>query len=536
MRNKSSIVLVILPVLAFGKDKETPAVAAARQAFEKVESSSSIPISADLRICIETQQDAHKAVPKPFRPILQARQSYCEFLDAALTGDPAALAKSAAALNSARGDGRNDSAALLKICAMIAMLKSTAHASLPAEAAQDLYTLIPTLNCLKPGFGDTRTCNAVGSAAHLWLGWVALRKHELIQAEAAFHHVDGTSWNAWVTGIYALDSHRWRDASLAFGEASASWPIHARSLVEWLGPKLAPGELPAQLAYAQAMAGDFEAAIPNLDAAIAARPDDALSLFLRSRLRESLPDLEAAIKAAAPDQAHFYRAVLFERRHEYPAAIRELDAAAVQRNPDIAAWKALTNAASGECSADPAGVEKAVAGVTPLFPKQEYAIQVLECRLRTASSLEDLKALDSAARPVYLVPSGSADVRGHMAAAYVRHGLQAEDRKDSEAAVSAYRRALEWSPQNTRARFNLAAVYLGESKFDLAETEFRALLALDQSDREAQFWLSQSILAATPGEVRKAEACGLMQQSVQIQDSAKRERFVRAISTSACAK
>lgn len=536
MRNKSSIVLALLPLLAFGKDKETPAVAAARQAFEKVESSYSIPVSGDLRACIEAQQDAHKSAPKPYRPILQARQSYCEFLDASLTGDPAALAKSAAALNSARGDDRNDSAALLKVCAMIAMLKSTAHASLDAQAAQDLYTAVPTLNCLKPGFADTRTCNAVGSAAHLWLGWVALRKHELIQAEAAFHHVDGTPWNAWVAGIYALDSHRWRDASLAFGEASASWPVRAKSLVEWLGPKLAPGELPARLAYAQAMAGDFEAAIPNLDAAISARPDDAQSLFLRSRLRESLPDLEAAIKATAPDQAHFYRAILFERRHEYPAAIRELDAAAVQGNPDLAAWKALTNVASGECSADPAGLEKAVAGVTPLFPKQEYAIQVLECRLRATLSLEDLMALDSTARPVYLTSSSSADVRSHMAAAYVRFGLQAEDRKDSGTAVSAYRRALEWSPQHTRARFNLAAVYLGERRFDLAETEFRALLALDPSDREAQFWLSQSILAATPGEARKAEACGLMQQSAQIQDSAKREQFMTAISTSTCAK
>jgi hypothetical protein len=76
---------------------------------------------------------------------------------------------------------------------------------------------------------------------------------------------------------------------------------------------------------------------------------------------------------------------------------------------------------------------------------------------------------------------------------------------------------------------------LGEQKFDLAEAEYRALLAADPADREAQFWLGQSILAATPAAARKAEACDLMQQSMKIQDSGKRDQFASAISSSACA-
>jgi tetratricopeptide (TPR) repeat protein len=533
LRNRGSklFTLLLLPLLAGGKEKEE--VTAARRAFETVEALASIPNPADVQSCIQAQREAGKIPAKSERVLIDARRMYCEFLKAALANDTKALAQSAAAMDTPRGDGKNDSAPVLKLAASIAALKSAAPG---AQAEQDLTTALQSLNCLNAGFARTQTCNALDSAGRLWLGWFALRRNELTQAETAFHHVGASPWNAWLTGIYSSEGRRCREAAMAFADAAASWPIRGRSLVEWLGPQPAPGELPARLAYAQAMAGDTEAALPNLDAAISARPNDAVSLFLRGLLRRSIPDLEAAAKAAPPEQAHLYRGVLFERRREYPAATREFDQAG-KDTADLAAWKSLTDAAAGACPADSNEMDKLSATATPLFPKGEYAIEIVECRLRTAMALDRLIALDASVRSQH--PAAPGDLGNHFAAAYIRQGVQAEDRKDSASAVVAYRRALEWMPRNTKARFNLGALFFGDRKFDLAEAEYRALLVADPNDREAQFWLGQSILAAIepdakPDAIRRAEACGLLQQSIRIQDSAKRDEFAAAISASTC--
>lgn len=535
----SRLGLLFLLTLRAVSAKENPAQVAARETFEKVETALGIPVAADVHACVEAQAAAEKVTPKSERPTLDTRHSYCAFLSAALAQDTAKLLEAAGALNAARGDGKNDSAPLLKIASAIAALKANAHA--PAAAAA-LADLAQPLNCFSNGFAHTSTCNALGAAAYLWIGAAALERGEWAHAEQAFRHVDGSPWSDWLTGVYQQQSAHWRDAAFAYARAADSWPVRGQTLAAWLGPQLSPGDLPARLAFTRMMAGDAPLAGPALDAAIAARPDDSWSLFLRFRLRDALGDLEAAAKSASdPAHVRFYQAILAMRHREFPAATRDFDLALkgiadpVLRQ-DIPAWKLLTAAEAGECNADPDATEQSASSASPLFPKEELAAQLLDCRVRRAASLEQLSALDTRLRPSHFTQPGNEALHEHMAAAYNRLGVQAEDRKDTEAAIAAYRRALEWSPRNTKSRFNLGALYLGQNKFPQAEEEYRALLASDPADREAQFWLGQSILAAKPDAERKTEGCTLLQQSIKIQDSAKRDQFAMAFSTSLCAQ
>jgi tetratricopeptide (TPR) repeat protein len=263
----------------------------------------------------------------------------------------------------------------------------------------------------------------------------------------------------------------------------------------------------------------FDAAIVTLDRAIARSPNDADSLFLRARIREELDlsapaliDLQAAAEADPHSQA---AAVLLLRQGKLQEASEAFNAlpAAV---PDLAAWKLLTQGCSDE-------LQRAAASASPLFPKRE-AVKVC---VEQATTLEKLIALEAS------LPRAP-ELCERVSNLYLKFGLAAEDKADSASAVTAYRHALDWLPSNTRARFNLAALYIGDSRFDQAESEYRALLAADPNDRESQFWLAQIILVTKPDAGRKAEACALLEGAIQIQDPAKRDQFV-VVATRNCA-
>src|SRR5437764_10124437 len=116
-------------------------------------------------------------------------------------------------------------------------------------------------------------------------------------------------------------------------------------------------------------------------------------------------------------------------------------------------------------------------------------------------------------------------LRQRIAGDYANQGVAAEDRKDPYSAVTAYRRAIEWNPNNAKARFNLGAIYIEDKRYNLAEAEYNALVQADASDYEAHYWLAQSILAQHPSPDRAAEACRLLQRSLAISDPEKKAQF-----------
>ncbi|HTM49926.1 MAG TPA: tetratricopeptide repeat protein, partial [Bryobacteraceae bacterium] len=117
---------------------------------------------------------------------------------------------------------------------------------------------------------------------------------------------------------------------------------------------------------------------------------------------------------------------------------------------------------------------------------------------------------------------------------YANQGVAAEDRKDPYSAVIAYRHAIEWNPNNSKARFNLGAIYIDDKRYDLAEKEYRALVQADAADYEALYWLGQSILAQRPGAERTAEACGLLRRSLAVADPQKKLDFGKAVAAAKC--
>ena len=142
----------------------------------------------------------------------------------------------------------------------------------------------------------------------------------------------------------------------------------------------------------------------------------------------------------------------------------------------------------------------------------EAAALVVDCRLKKASGLDDYLAIEKQYAG-WLDSAKLRDLRNLIASAYADQGVAAEDRKDSEAAIAAYRRSIEWNPVNPKSRFNLGAIYIEDKRYDLAEAEYRALVDTDANDYEAQYWLAQSILAQRPAPERVADACGFLRRS-----------------------
>lgn len=116
----------------------------------------------------------------------------------------------------------------------------------------------------------------------------------------------------------------------------------------------------------------------------------------------------------------------------------------------------------------------------------------------------------------------SDSARKRIADSYLKQGIAAEEHNDPAVALTAYQKAIEWDPRATKARFNLAAIYIEDKKFDLAEKEYRALLAADPNDHEAQYWLAESILSQDPDAERKAAACVVLKEALKTNDPEKR--------------
>jgi len=90
------------------------------------------------------------------------------------------------------------------------------------------------------------------------------------------------------------------------------------------------------------------------------------------------------------------------------------------------------------------------------------------------------------------------------AAGYKLLGLIEVQEKDYARAAAAFEKALTFAPRSADTHNNLANCYLAESKPDLAEKQFRAALALDPSNRGANYNLG--LLLVSRHEPREAIA------------------------------
>jgi Tfp pilus assembly protein PilF len=525
-----------------GAEDDTLPAERARASFEKLVSAAA-PSVDDALVCVKAQNEALNTARNPDRPLLRYRKAICYLIAGIRSYEPHYFEQSADSLADLRT--KDGSAPLLAAVSAIAQLRD-GRAEIDSSVIDGLRRAAAE-KCLSAGFIGITSCQSIVEASQLWLGYFALREGHAEDAAKDFAVVPGSPWNAWLDGMRASQAKNWTEAAPQMEKAVSSWNQQEksgnRSLADWLGPKPVHAETYARLGIAQFMAGEDAAAIQTLDVAITERPRESYLFLLRARARENLGLRQAAIKdyegaAAAGAGSTFYQGLLSLRAGEFSRAGEELTAAGDKPlgdvpATDVDAWRALAQAAGGSCLLSPDRVEALAAGASRAFPQEELTNTALQCRLKQAATLEQLLALDPAMRAQFGAKPPR-EIAGRIAEAYTQMGVQAEDKKDAYMAVIAYRRALEWDPASTKTRFNLAAVYIGDLKFDLAEQQYRALLAADPADHESQYWLAQSIIAQRQGDVRKAEACDFFQRSLTVQEADKRTQFAAAMKAAGC--
>jgi tetratricopeptide (TPR) repeat protein len=474
---------------------------AATAAFEKLENES-LPQADSLYQCSVTQLGVIKnGSGRRVRAAAVPREAYCRFLLALVTSDKEALRNSPALLAKAQRDGRNRMTPLLEVLVILARLKNGESdvTSLPSAIAR--------VDCGNTGFVNEHTCGYILNSARVW-------SHLEVAGNPARA--------AYADGLRAFDRREWHLAADSLNVTAQQWSSHPgpADLTDLLAPQVDLSGVLAKLGYAQFMDNNLEAALAALDGAIASHPDDSGSLYVRSRIRDILglprqatADLEAA---ARTDQTHFTEGVLLFRQGKTTEA-SEAFAKAPATAPDLEAWKLL---ASG-CTSSVDRLAAAANSATRLFPRQEATRAALECQLKFATTMERLISVDPVLHDSY--PDRTSQER--ISNAYLKFGLDAEDRHDNASAVAAYLKSIEWLSLNTKARFNLAAIYIGDQKFELAEPQYRALLQADSTDHESQFWLAQCLLVFHPDAARKIQACALLQQAMEIEEPARHAEF-----------
>jgi tetratricopeptide (TPR) repeat protein len=481
--------------------KNTKADLAAKSAFDYLESLP-VPTAEALYTCAVTQLGVIRS-GRSQRAAALPRDAYCRFLLSVVASDREALAHAPVLLAKAQGDGHNNMAALLEVLRILSVLENG------SQDATALPVAIPRVDCAHTDFVNEHSCQEILRAAQAWTG----RSGPL-------------------PGQAAIDSRDWHTASVQLTQL-VQQSVTPASLADLLSPKLDLTPIYARLGYAEFMDGNLEAAVNALNRGISgmqanSTPPDPSSLFLRARIRsilglrdESLADLEAA----APNDP-VAQGVLFLRQGRLKEAAAAFDRAPAG-SPDLAAWKYLAQG----CSAPLDQLTSAAQAASPLFPKQDATNMVVDCRLLSATTLDQLIALDE---PLKLAAPDRA-ARERISNAYLKYGLDAEDHQNNAVAEKAYLKSIEWFSLNTKARFNLAAIYIGDRKFDQAETQYRALLEADSADRESEFWLAQCILGSAPTPARKSEACHLLEQAQQINDLNRRAQFAQ-VATTTCSR
>ena len=137
-------------------------------------------------------------------------------------------------------------------------------------------------------------------------------------------------------------------------------------------------------------------------------PGMARAYYLRGRARElsgqpdaALADYNLASRTAfaqandlASGEAHLYRGILYYRRKDYARAETEFSSALnfnIQPGlrADASAWRYLAAVSGGACQASRESLARALATVSPFFPKQDAAGAMAACPVGTNTAAQN---------------------------------------------------------------------------------------------------------------------------------------------------
>ena len=164
------------------------------------------------------------------------------------------------------------------------------------------------------------------------------------------------------------------------------------------------------------------------------------------------------------------------------------------------------------------GVLYAQTTPSPSKPRTQLAPQ-------KPSPFDDAKALLAAGRLEEAQRRLEEELKEHPSGAegYALLGVLYSEQKNTSAALSAFQQAVKLDPKSTRARNDLGNLYAAEGKIDLAEKEFREVLALHPADRDGNYNLGLILLT----KKRPLDAISYLLR-VHPQDLASRFNLTRA--------
>jgi tetratricopeptide (TPR) repeat protein len=391
----------------------------AQSDFDRVELSSQPQIQ-ETNACVQSQVAAIAVAPRAELASLYFRKGYCELIGATLNHGSGDFQQAAASFQKSieawpDSPGRNPKNGYpqpvpsgLRILAAISPLEGGRVMGEGWMAAgKEIFAAVEPPVC--PSFVlPPSLCQSLLQVGYEWVGWIALKRGDLIEARRDLASVTESAWARWITGQQAFHDRDYQQASDQYQQAVRLWTravSNPTNIAERLEPQ---PDLPVvwmQLGEAQLLAGYLPAAVASLDtaikaSAIKANPSLARAIYYRARAEElqglaepALADYTLASRTAFANaenlksgEAHLYRGILFFRRKDYAHAEDEFSSALnfeipADLLPDAEAWRHMAAVAGGACGASRQFLEDSLARVSPLFPKQEARKIAAACPL-----------------------------------------------------------------------------------------------------------------------------------------------------------
>jgi hypothetical protein len=382
-----------------GADARKLALEAVAQAdFDRV-----LAIAPDLAAatkCLQSQAMVLAvATPGETAPIL-FRKAYCQLANAAATQNRAAIGQAAEMFDEAIADGEAQSAkqkipfnvpSTWHILASVARL----DAGVPPESQEQLLSRVLDADAGWSGCqgnaAEVEFCHTVHQLGSAWLGWIALKRGDLLAAGRRFANTNAEGWKRWVAGMDLYRQANYAGAAADYGQALGMWRAARRdSLAQQMSPRPGMSEALADWGGAQLAANDLNGALANLDAAVKADSANARALYLRGLTKQHLgrndaamEDLNLASRAAfakngdaSAAEAHLYRGISLYWRKEFMRAEDEFASAmnggvAEPWQSDARAWRLLAAVAGGACGDSRRALESAMTSISPFFPKAD---------------------------------------------------------------------------------------------------------------------------------------------------------------------
>jgi len=403
--------LIFSALCASGQD-HLALVVRATSDFERVELAAR-PSLQDTIACVQSQAAVLPVARFTERHLVHYRKGYCTLVGAGLNNDRAAYQDAAAEFEHAIASWPTKNPSLdqvtsgLRILAAVARLGGGRDPDIRSEVInfveRELRAALNPKQCPGTLLMSTQSCENMAGIGRLWLGWIENRKNNLAEAARFLETAPESGWTPWVQGRRHLEQGRYVEAVSSFDKALRSWLEQERKgyygLAGLLGPRPDVAQAQYQLAEAQFLTQEYQAAVDSLEQAIKKRPQNAQAIFLRARAKEllgmaqpALADYELASRTAfanvgapaASGQAHLYRGIWLFRRKDYERAENAF-ASALNFDPgerakaDAIAWRHMAAVASGSCGVSSEGLRSALVTTSELFPRSEAQALLQQC-------------------------------------------------------------------------------------------------------------------------------------------------------------